>query len=279
MATLSYGIVVPYGEARAVAELAHEAEVAGWDGLFVGEAIWHHDAWVALTAAAMRTERIRLGTMLSPMPVMQPWKLAAASASLDHLSGGRVILALGVGAIWMGWQAFPDFATDIQTRAELLDEGIDILSLLYRAQPFDYAGKHHHIKMTAVDAQHYPPPSLQQPRIPIWVVGVWPKGRSMRRALRCDGLIPAAMGADGRFSELRPEDVGAMSSYVDANRAATTPFDIVVEGQVSGLERAAQVEKLSAWRAAGATWWLETLWGVAPDEARARIRGGPPRLD
>src|ERR1043165_283346 len=96
MAPLKFGLISPFGEARFTAELAYAAECAGWDGLFVGEAIWHNDTWVALTAAAMRTERIRLGTMLSPLPVMQPWKLAAESASLDNLSNGRVILSLGM---------------------------------------------------------------------------------------------------------------------------------------------------------------------------------------
>jgi Luciferase-like monooxygenase len=279
MATLKFGLVSPFGEARFAADLAYEAERAGWDGFFIGEAIWHNDAWVALAAAAMRTERIRLGTMLTPMPVMRPWKLAAESASLDNLSNGRVILSLGLGAVWMGWQAFPDYATDIRTRAELLDEGIDILSLLYRGKPFDYDGKHYHLRLTAMDEQHYPPPPVQQPRIPLWVVGVWPRMKSMRRVLKCDGLIPAVMNSNGQFIDVRPEDVGAMKAYIDANRTLTTPFDIVVEGQAYGLGRAERIEKLGTWSEVGATWWLESLWGIDRDEVVARVRRGPPRLD
>jgi alkanesulfonate monooxygenase SsuD/methylene tetrahydromethanopterin reductase-like flavin-dependent oxidoreductase (luciferase family) len=276
MAALKCGLVVPYGDARFVAELAYEAEQSGWNGLFIGEAIWHVDAWVALAAAAIRTERIRLGTMLSPMPVLKPWKLAAESASLDNLSNGRVILSLGMGAVWMGWQAFPEYATDIRTRAEQLDEGIEIISMLYRGKPFDYAGKHYQLRLTAVEQQHYPPPPVQRPRIPIWVVGVWPRMRSMRRVLNCDGLIPAVMNADRQFTDICPEDVGAMKAYIDANRTLTTPFDIVVEGQVSGLERAQMIEKLRMWHAAGATWWLESLWGIDRDQVVARVRNGPP---
>jgi alkanesulfonate monooxygenase SsuD/methylene tetrahydromethanopterin reductase-like flavin-dependent oxidoreductase (luciferase family) len=277
MAPLKCGLVTPFGDARFAADLAYEAEQAGWDGLFIGEAIWHVDAWVALAAAAMRTERIRLGTMLSPLPALKPWKLAAESASLDNLSNGRVIVTLGTGAVWMGWQAFPEYATDIRTRAEQLDEGIDILSLLYRGKPFDYDGKHYQIRLTAVEPQHYPPPPIQQPRIPIWVVGVWPRMRSMRRALRCDGLIPAVMNPNGQFADVRPDDVSAMKAYIDANRTLATPFDIVVEGQVSGLEKSQMIEKLGAWRAAGATWWLESLWGLDRDQLAARVRGGPPQ--
>ncbi len=74
---MKYGFVLPYGDARTVADLAAQAESAGWDGFFVWEAVWGIDAWVALTAAAMCTERIRLGTLLTPISCVRPWKLAA----------------------------------------------------------------------------------------------------------------------------------------------------------------------------------------------------------
>jgi alkanesulfonate monooxygenase SsuD/methylene tetrahydromethanopterin reductase-like flavin-dependent oxidoreductase (luciferase family) len=106
------------------------------------------------------------------MPLRRPWKVASESVALDHLSEGRLILGLGTGAVWMGWQAFPDYATDTRTRAELLHESIDILSLLYRGKAFDYDGKHYHLRLTAMDEQHYPPPPVQQPRIPLWVVEI-----------------------------------------------------------------------------------------------------------
>ena len=76
------GFVLPGGDARLAAELAYEAELAGWDSFFVWEPVWGVDAWVCLTAAAMRTQRIRLGTMLSPLSRMRPWKLASESAML-----------------------------------------------------------------------------------------------------------------------------------------------------------------------------------------------------
>jgi hypothetical protein len=85
------------------------------------------------------------------------------------------------------------------------------------------------------------------------------------------------MNANRQFTDIRPEDVAAMKAYIDANRTLATPFDIVVEGQVSGLVRAQISEKLGAWRAAGATWWLESLWGVDHDQVVARVRNGPPQ--
>src|SRR3990172_609835 len=110
-ASMKFGFVMPQGDARAAARLAAEAEAAGWDGFFVWEPVWGIDAWVALTAAAMRTKRIRLGTMLTPLSRMRPWKLASETATLDNLSGGRVILAVGLGAVDTGFGAFGE-ATD-----------------------------------------------------------------------------------------------------------------------------------------------------------------------
>ena len=116
---MKYGFVLPWGDARIAADFAYEAERAGWDGFFVWEPVWGADAWVALTAAAMRTERIRLGTMLTPLARMRPWKLASETATLDHLSNGRVILAVGLGALDSGFENFGE-VPDRKTRAELL---------------------------------------------------------------------------------------------------------------------------------------------------------------
>ena len=156
MTAMQFGLVVPLTNVRAVSGLAREAEACGWDGFFVGEAVWSIDAWVTLAAATVHTSRIRLGTMLTPVPQVTPWKLAAQSATLDHLSQGRAIIALGTGATWMGWQGFPQVATDTKTLAEMLDEGIDILTLLYRAQPFDYRGRHYQLTLTLVDPDALP---------------------------------------------------------------------------------------------------------------------------
>jgi hypothetical protein len=278
MSSLKYGFVY-WSDARTVANFAHEAELAGWDGFFVGEALWHVDAWVSLAAAAMLTNSIRLGTMLTPLPSMKPRKLASQAATLDNLSGGRVILTVGMGATWMGYQGFPDEVTDLKTRAELLDEGIDILTLLFQGKQFDYAGKYHHVTLTAVDEMHYPPRPVQQPRIPIWVVGVWPRMKSMRRVLKCDGLIPAKMNPDGKFVDLQPDDLRQMKAYIEANRTLKAPFDIVVEGNTFGLDGAQVKDKLGPWVEAGATWWMETLGSTPQDELLAHIRKGPLRVE
>jgi len=233
---------------------------------------------ILLTAAAMVTQRIRLGTMVIPAPLRRPWKIASESGALDNLSNGRVILGLGTGAVWMGWQGFPDEATGTRARAEMLDETIDILTQLFLRKPFDYDGKHFHVRLTQVDEMHYPPLPVQQPRIPLWTVGVWPRKKSMARILKCDGLLPAKIDPDGQFIEVEPADVRQMKAYIDANRTLTTPFDIVVEGKTAGLSRSQTQDKLHPWADAGATWWIEGLWEMPLEEVEARIKLGPPHL-
>jgi len=277
---MKYGFVLPLGDARTAAELARDAERSGWDGFFVWEPVWGIDAWVSLSAAAMLTDHIRLGTLLSPVSRMRPWKLASETATLDNLSNGRVILSVGMGAVDTGFEQFGE-VTERKTRAELLDEGLEILTGLWRGQPFNYAGKHYQVKETGFFP---PPPPVQQPRIPIWVVGAWPRPRSMQRVLRYDGLLPNVMTGEGQIRQTTPADIREMKAYIDANRRQATPFDIVVEGETPGddLERARAI--LRPWAEAGATWWIEAMWETPRDEqgqklVHERILQGPPRLE
>jgi len=210
------GFVLPCGDARTAAELAARAESAGWDGFFVSEPVWGIDTWISLAAAAMRTEHIRLGTMITPLSRMSPWKLASETATLDNLSNGRVILSVGLGAIDTGFEAFGE-VTDRSMRAELLDEGLDILIGLWRGQPFNYDGKHYKVRETNF---YPPPPPVQKPRIPIWVVGAWPSEKFIRRALRYDGLFPQELkpieGTRHNARQAMPDTLRQMKVFVEA---------------------------------------------------------------
>ncbi|MCC6601800.1 MAG: LLM class flavin-dependent oxidoreductase [Anaerolineae bacterium] len=276
--TLKFGLALPYNKVRAVPDWAQQAEISGWDGCFLGDAIWCEDPMIGLAAAALSTSRIRLGTMITPAPLRHPWKIASESLALDRLSDGRLILGLGAGAVWMGWHAFPDVPTDSKSRAALLDETIDILTRLYQRQPFDYDGQQFHLKLTALDELHYPPPPVQQPRIPLWVPGLWPRPQSMARVLKGDGLLVEKVDGDGRPTTPTPADVREMKAYVDANRSLGTPFDIIMNGSVKDLAPAAQQETVLAWQDAGVTWWIEGLWGDTDDVVTEVIRRGPPQL-
>lgn len=263
---MRYGFVLPSGDARLAASLALEAERAGWDGFFVWEPVWGIDAWVSLTAAAMLTERIRLGTMLTPLSRMRPWELASKTATLDNLSGGRVTLAVGLGAVDTGFHAFGE-ETNIRTRAELLDEGLDILTGLWKGQPFRYSGNHYTVQETAFSV---PPPPVQQPRIPVWVVGV-DRPRSLQRVLRYDGLVHQG----------GPDTLPKLRAWIDGRRPAG-PFEYVVEGTTPAGDLPAAHALVDQWEQAGATWYNEANWAISDDaDKRAilleRIRHGPPR--
>src|SRR5436305_3273129 len=189
---MQYGFILPHGDIHTLAELAHEAEVAGWDGVFYWDGIYikeggpMYDPWIVLAAMALRTERVRLGLILTPPSRRRPWKLAREAVTLDHLSHGRLILPVGLGALEDGGFTRVGEITDRKQRAELLDESLEILTGLWSGKPFSFQGKHYHVaEMTFL------PPPVQSPRIPIWVVGAWPSQKSMRRVPRSGGRLPA----------------------------------------------------------------------------------------
>jgi alkanesulfonate monooxygenase SsuD/methylene tetrahydromethanopterin reductase-like flavin-dependent oxidoreductase (luciferase family) len=280
---MRYGVTFPIVEARTLAELAQEAEAAGWDGVFVWDMVWGIDPWVSLAAVAMVTSRVRFGTMLTPLSRRRPWKVASEVMTLDRLSNGRVILPVGLGAVSAdhehNWFAQVGEETDRKLRAEMLDESLDILNGLWSGPPFSYAGRHYQIK----DVTFSPTP-VQQPRVPIWVVGAWPRMKSMRRVLRCDGIIPAKMNTDGSFAEMTPDDVRAIKAFVAEQRAQETPFDIIWEEETPGDDRERAAAIVRPWAEAGVTWWLEAVWKTPETEGgvegmRARVRQGPPRIE
>ena len=273
---MKFGFVLPLGDAKKASEIAIEAEKSGWDGFFVWEPVWGIDAWIQLTAAAMVTTKIKLGTILSPVSRMRPWKLASETATLDNLSNGRVILSVGLGAVDTGFTEFGE-ETNKMKRAQLLDEGLDIITGLWNGQPFNYNGKHYTIKETEFFP---PPPPVQKPRIPIWVVGAWPRNKSMRRVLKYDGILPDKM-VGGKHVKVIPDDIQDMIAWIDDRRRVSTPFDVVIEGETKSESIDEWSSIVSPWADAGATWWLESMWGYmreATAEAMflERVRLGPP---
>lgn len=280
---MQFGVTLPFDEEPSLTvQLACDAEAAGWDGVFVWDGINGNDAWVTLAAIAASTERIKLATMLTPISRRRPWKLAQEAATLDRLSGGRAILPVGLGAPETGFDLFGE-ETDRKRRAEMLDEGIDVLTGLWSGEPFSYEGKHYPVGETT----WFPVP-VQRPRVPIWVVGAWPRMKSMRRVLRCDGIIPQKMGGtqppaspEEAWAMMSPDDIRAIRKWLAENGAADS-FDVVWEGDTPGDEPARAAEITRMWAEAGVTWWLEAVWNAPRTRAgvegmRERINQGPPR--
>jgi len=268
--TIRCGVVLPGGTAAQQLEQATLAEQAGWDGVFVWEAAYGIDAWSLLSAMAAVTTRIRLGTMLTPLPWRRPWKVASQVATLDQLSGGRAVLGIGVGAVTTDLPVTGE-VEDLRTRADMMDEGIDLMRALW-AGGSSYHGQHYDYEVTGNDLGEVARPV--QERIPIWVVAVWPRPKSLRRVLRCDGVIPGG--------EMTPGDVREMRAWL-IERGARADLDILAEGETPTGDRAAGWSQLEPWAEAGCTWWLETRWEMphnSPERMRQiseRIAAGPPR--
>jgi alkanesulfonate monooxygenase SsuD/methylene tetrahydromethanopterin reductase-like flavin-dependent oxidoreductase (luciferase family) len=279
------------GDARTLAELAACAEDAGWDGVFLEDYILEdyivyqgrqeipaYDPWVALAAMALRTERIRLGTMVTPLARRRPWKLAREAVTLDHLSGGRLTLGVGLGdSADVSLTHFGE-QTNARVRAAMLDEALDVLIGLWSGRPFRYDGSHYHVQeVTCL------PAPLQTPRIPIWVGGAYPNRGPVRRAARWDGacLYKAASpgSAEDSGDPLLPEEIAALKHTIEARRTATTPFDIVVHGARRGVDETAERERLRASASAGATWCQSWIPPGEPAAMRAVVGRGPLRID
>jgi alkanesulfonate monooxygenase SsuD/methylene tetrahydromethanopterin reductase-like flavin-dependent oxidoreductase (luciferase family) len=269
-----------FGDVRVLADLALAAEAAGWDGFFV----WDHihidanlrapmvDPWIALTAVALATERIRIGPMVTPLARRRPSKVARETVTLDRLSNGRLILGAGLGYPPEGeFAAFGEDA-DERVRAEKLDEALDIITGLWSGEPFSHDGKHYRVRNVV-----FAPAPVQQPRIPIWLAAMWPNRGPVRRAARWDGVFPIMTGSAG-VEMLTPEELADVAAYAAKHRTSKARFDIVVHGWTPVDDPAAARVTVEARRDAGATWWLEDgigHGGVAG--ARERLSAGPPR--
>jgi alkanesulfonate monooxygenase SsuD/methylene tetrahydromethanopterin reductase-like flavin-dependent oxidoreductase (luciferase family) len=270
---MRHGIIITGGEPREQVQLAQEAEARGWDGVFtwdgihIGDDIGVQDPFALMAAMATATERVTLGAIIQPLSRRRPWEVARQTTTVDRLSGGRLVLPVGLGALDdHGFGAVGE-STDRRERAEKLDESLQILAGFWSGEPTGASGRHYHFEpMTFI------PTPLQRPRIPVWVVGAWPRPRSMERVLRWDGILPYV--PDG---EVTPQVVAEIRAWV-AERRSLDGFQIVVEGTTPSDDATAAAEQVRAWADAGATWWLESDWSnweIGP--MRRRIEAGPPR--
>jgi alkanesulfonate monooxygenase SsuD/methylene tetrahydromethanopterin reductase-like flavin-dependent oxidoreductase (luciferase family) len=280
---LTLSIADELSDPRTLAELAHVAEEAGWDGVFLEDYIIHHsgpaaptcDPWVALAAMAVRTERVRLGTTVTPLPRRRPWKLARETVSLDHLSGGRLILGVGSGDAGDPGFGRVGEVTDARQRAAMLDEALDVLVGLWSGEPFSYDGRSYHVH----DLTLLPRP-VQTPRIPIWVGGNWPNPGPIRRAARFEGFCGGKVHGPDVDWQLTPDEVRTLCADIARQRTAPEPCEIALGGAARGPDLDAQRAMMRAVAAAGATWWMEYVHPDIGDlhAMRSRIAGGPVRI-
>jgi alkanesulfonate monooxygenase SsuD/methylene tetrahydromethanopterin reductase-like flavin-dependent oxidoreductase (luciferase family) len=246
-------------------DLALEAEAEGWDGFF----LWDHvlrpggeppeiaDPWVALSAVAAVTTRLRLGPMVTPIVRRRPHKLARETVTLDHLSAGRLVLGLGLGVDTAGELSRFGEPTDPRQRGDILDEGLALLTSLWSGAAVQHAGPY----FQADDVVFLPRP-VQQPRIPVWLAARVDARRPVRRAARWDGLFPIDVDADG---------LGRMVDLVVAERGSLDGFDIAVRAD-PGVD-------LEICEARGATWGMTRVDpGASARDVATMIRRGPEAL-
>lgn len=277
---MKFGFIATSGSAHQIIDIAGEVEAAGWDGFFTWDGIGGgldmevFDPWAILAAAAVRTGRVTLGAMIFPLSRRRPWKVAREALTVDHLSNGRLVIPVALGAVDDGGfsKVHPE-TTDRKERAELLDETLEILDLAWRGDAFSYDGAHYQL-----DDIRFLPKPVQQPRIPIWVVGSWPRPKSVARAAKWDGIIPSI--ASSPFDQPTPEQIGDIAAWMREHRPGGAPFEVVVEG-ISPPDDPGWIQgTLRPLAEAGATWWIESRWEAPNDVGTLiqRIRQGPPRL-
>ncbi len=283
---LRHGIAVPNfrSEPEDLIELGVAVEQAGFDGYF----LWDHivfsnrgdgppvqDPWSVLAVVAAKTSRVTIGTVITPVPRRRPWQLARQTTTVDRLSNGRVVLGVGIGS-----PAYGDFGifhepSGDRERAELLDEGLDVLAGLWSGEAFSYTGKH-----LNVDTVRFTPTPVQRPRIRVWVAGVLPAPRPIARAARWDGFVPITWSRQDGLIRPSAADVAEVTGKIAARRGSAANhdggYDMVVWAEVA-QQPGALPALASPYADAGATWWIETA-RPEPDwweGIQARVAAGP----
>jgi probable F420-dependent oxidoreductase len=225
-----------YADPRVSVRVARAAEEAGWEAVFV----WDHlafvwgppaaDPWVTLAAIASATSKVRLGTAVTPVARRRPQVLAQTVATLDVLSGGRVIFGAGLGGVESEFAKFGEPA-EPKVRAEMLDEGLELLSRFWSGDEVTHHGEHYTVDGVTLA------PTPAQDHVPIWIGGNSAAAR--RRAALWDGWIPDSTYPPG--GGVSPEDI------VPGQSLGMSDVAVIGEGNPEPYEEA------------GATWWLENV--------------------
>ncbi|MFX1277783.1 MAG: LLM class flavin-dependent oxidoreductase [Promethearchaeota archaeon] len=260
------------------AEMAKEAEKYGWDGFF----LWDHmvfmeglnvnvlDPWILLSAITMKTKKIKIGPLITPISRRRPWKLAREVVSLDQLSNGRLIFGVGLGAPDYDFVTFGE-EFDNTLRAKKLDEGLDVLLGLLSGKDFSYEGDYYQIK----NVKFIPTPVNN--KVPIWVAGMWPNKKPFLRASKFDGVFPIHANWP---QELTPAEVKQIINFINQNRMNSSQYDIIIAGNTPNNPSEAY-NAIKPYKEVGVTWWCENInllrFKNSTEKMIERIRYGPPK--
>ncbi len=266
-----------WGDPRTMANFAALAESAGWDGVFLEDYVLFpgglptFDPWVTLAAIAVATARVTLGTLVTPLPRRRPWKVAAEAMTIDHLSGGRMVLGVGSGDITGDDFARVGEVGDARAAARALDEALEVVAGLWTGKPVSFHGS-----VLNVDDVTLTPTPVQQPRVPIWVGGSFDRKGPRERALRWDGAC-LYHGIPPEWDDLTADDVRALRREA-RERRGDDDFVVAVGGRERRADLAAETDYVTSLAEAGATWWHEYVPPrLSQEEARSIIERGPIR--
>jgi alkanesulfonate monooxygenase SsuD/methylene tetrahydromethanopterin reductase-like flavin-dependent oxidoreductase (luciferase family) len=274
---LRFGLFFPQFDELAdparLAELAAVAEEAGWSGFF----LWDHmlarpgmavcDPWIAMAAIAAATREIRFGAMVTPLARRRPWVMARQAVALDLLSGGRLVIGVGLGDD--GWKEFSSFgdAPDPRERRVLLDESLEVLRRLLSGQHVEFDGERLHVHSTP-----FLPRPVQDP-LPIWVAGRWPNRAPLARAARMQGCFPIFAG-DPDFPDA--DDVAGVRAEL-TQLGAPDDYDLAITCKMRLLGPSERAKAVATAESNGVTWLLEGFVpGMSVAEFEAVAAAGPP---
>src|SRR5215468_5997643 len=204
-------------------ELAQEAERLGFDSVWTAEA-YGSDAVTPLTWVGALTSRIKLGTGILQMPARTPAMTAMTAATLDMLSGGRVLLGLGLSGpqVVEGWHGQPYGKPLTRTR-----EYVEIVRrILAREEPLDFQGEEYQIPIPGGTGLGKPLKLIlhpMRPRIPIYLAAIGPKNIELAGEI-ADGWLPVFLAPEKESAYLQPLDAGLAKRQQPSE--FDPPFDI-----------------------------------------------------
>jgi alkanesulfonate monooxygenase SsuD/methylene tetrahydromethanopterin reductase-like flavin-dependent oxidoreductase (luciferase family) len=270
--------VAPLGDLAdplTMVKLAAASEEAGWDGFSTWDTLGlamdtvAADPFVALAGAAVATERIALLASVIVLPRRRPQLVAQAAATLDRLSGGRLILGVGAGGDRPDYEAFDEDWTS-SVRVAKMDDAVRIVDAFLRGETVSRPGPDYPVHGVGIG-----PRPAQQPRPPIWMGAHRPGG--IRRAAHWDGWVAVSTGDDLLSLGLPPSGLAERIELARTTRVEADldgPFDVAVFG-IAGVGGFTP----SDYEAVGATWWIESVSPLrgSVDDILAIATSGPPR--
>lgn len=272
---LRFGVYLPpfgpFGNPTVLVDLAVRAEAAGWDGVFlwdhlVNEAMPIADPWTTLAAIANATRHLLLGPTVTPLPRRRPWVVARQASTVSRLSGGRLILGVGLGSDESGDFSRFGEPIDLAVRSSMLTEGLDVVRAMWSGTSLHHEGPHYTVSLDATTPEPH--------AIPIWMASSGRNPQVLRRAATCNGIFPHA------DHTMTPDDVAEVIAALQAaGRPEGRPFDVAISGNASDAWERPNPDNvdLIGLAQAGATWWMESLIHFDPlEQSLSVVDAGPP---